>query len=296
LTIEVTPPKTPSSSDSGSDTGAVRFSLRLAPNATVAAWCDAVRGGDIEAVPPISHAGGLAVRGGSDLKPGGFRVEVTNLVTEGAWPAPIDAKKLSPFARALHECIDPAARRNDYWEQPFLIEVDDRGRLIRCEGGYPFRLDSPGFSCRCDVLKRLNFGRSRQPSGTHRRARFQLRTEKGTAPSTEPDRTVVAMVKKNFSATDESVLLSGTTFRNEDISACMQASDNGQQFLVQVSAHITADGTVAELTTQWPADTPSDIRSCVDTVLRRARFNCPVTGSAEVTGPMHIKVRRLKNR
>jgi hypothetical protein len=63
------------------------------------------------------------------------------------------------------------------------------------------------------------------------------------------------------------------------------------EITVPVRFTVGADGRTIHHEAPWPASVSPQLRGCLDPVLARARFNCPLSGAAIVDARLSLAVR-----
>ena len=284
-------PQTPSENGRLRREERMRFAATLPPAESVAKWVALLRSGAMTPAPPPGDSeGGLGILYGREtgrMKDGEYDLDVDDVILRGPWRTPPSKEQLMPHVKALHGCTRTEKRHNDYWKQPFQIEIDGDGRMTRCTSKYQHRLDPPWFACQCDVLKKVHWENAASP----RQAEFTLRTYL-EGESKRLHRTTYSWLTTDFSADDGSVLLSGDVYDHDAISSCMDAVGVDSVWTFDVATKVGADGMVQTLDVEWPMGFSAKVRGCLGKAFRNALFNCPLTGKAVITGSMTIKVKR----
>jgi hypothetical protein len=285
-------PQTPSADGRLLRDELMRFAARLPREESVSEWVALLRSGAMTTAPPPGDSeGGLGIRYGrraGTMKDGQYDLDVDDVVLRGPWRSPPSKEQLMPHVKAFHKCTKTTKRRNDHWKQPFQIEIDRAGRMTRCTSKYQHRLDPPSFACQCEVLKKVKWEHAAAP----RQAEFSLRTHL-EGESKRLRRASYSWLTTDFSATDGAVLLSGDIYEDEGISACMDAVGMDSVWTFDMVTEVDAGGKVNRLEVDWPEGFNAETRDCLKAVFRDARFNCPMTGAATVSGSVTIKVKRL---
>lgn len=267
-----------------------RFSARLPARGTVEEWVASLRKGGLDAARRESRAGGLGIMTGhtSGLAKGHYDVQVSDVVTEGTWPTALDAVLLKPHARALHDCEKQGGPRRDAWQQPFVIEVGETGKVQRCEAKYQHRLDPPGFACRCQVLSRASFGKA----AAGRRAQLGLRTFLGGELDAASGYTT--SVTMQLKSTDPSAMFAMGSLDMDEIRSCLAAARQPMEVEVPLSVVVGADGKVAHSTVDWPSSLAPGVKTCLSRTVAAARFSCPLSGESTVSGSMTLTIRKAR--
>jgi hypothetical protein len=163
------------------------------------------------------------------------------------------------------------------------------GRVSRCEAQHPDHLPPPGFSCRCDVLRRMEFG-----IGTPgRRASFSLDVSERRAASGPRDALLRSASFLRTGADDPTAALGTNAVPNDVLERCLApvAAPLGE-VEVPVRFDVGPDGRVREHAATWPEALPAATTRCLDAALAGARFNCPLSGAARVEGRLSLRVRK----
>ena len=222
---------------------------------------------------------------GDDDQPVGIRVTLSDINRSGDWSYPLDGDFLQPVAARLHACAQGGHTWRDWWAQPFLVEVDDHGRLVRCESPYPDHLPPPERGCQCGVLAKMDY----RPGGARRRASFELVT---TAPreAAVADRYVRNAYLADKQSNDPSAILGTGEVDTKALIHCLEPvrRDLGRR-TVPVRFQAGSDGKATSVQATWPSSFPSDVATCLDSVLRQAWFNCPLSGRAEVNAQLMLE-------
>jgi hypothetical protein len=272
------------------DEEAARFAARLPRDESPAQWAERLRsnGGGLRpvAMPPTTGGLGILSDGGAPGKQPRFRVQVRDVDLSGDWPEPLSAASVAKNGAALAACTRPGGPRwRDSWEQPYLIEVDTAGAIRRCEFAHIDRLPRPEFRCTCGVLRGVRLER-RAARG---RARFTL-TVAGRQPRARDRMTRVAYLAEG-QASDPSARLGTGAVDETALEACLgRVGSPIDDTSVPVKLSVAADGHVVRHETRWPRTVPAAARACLDGVLARASFNCPLSGSATIDAQLHVQV------
>ncbi len=269
------------------DAERARYVAKLPPEQDPATWAEGLRGGALRPVepPPADEDRGLAVGGLGVAGPPGPRARIHGVVQSGPWVYDLDSERFQPRAAELLGCREPGAVWRDWWEQPFQIEIDPMGRVSRCEPQHPDHLPPPGFSCRCEVLRRMEFG-----IGTPgRRAAFSLHVADRRDATAETLARSAALVSAR--ADDPTATLGTNALPPEALERCLApVAAPLEPVEVPVRFEIGADGRVREHAADWPAALPPAAAACLDGALAGARFNCPLSGAASVEARVALRV------
>jgi hypothetical protein len=252
-------------------------------------WAGRIRRKGIKPRPPAREAGGLGLLGtleGEGRPRPGIRVSVTEVQQSGTWAYTLDSSVFAAKAKALHACVPEKRVWRDWWVQPMVIEVNPDGRLSRCELAYPDHLPPPEHACQCQVLGGVGF----RPGAAQRRAAFELRTIAPDQPAAA-DAYVRNAYLGRKQADDPSAILGTGEISNADLIRCLSPIRSAVHDLrVPVRFSVRDDGQTSGVRRTWPDSLSPAVTACLDGVLRAARFNCPLSGKAEVRGDLFISV------
>jgi hypothetical protein len=267
-----------------------RFAAKLPANETPAQWAERLRGGALARVAPPSEDGTsvLGDLAGLALEPG-LHVSLQGVTQSGDWAYDLDESRFQPRAQALRACAPRDGVWRDWWAQPFQIELSAEGHVIRCEAQHPDHLPPPGFACECDVMRGMFFG-----LGTPgRRAQFDLGVYEGGVRSTRDPlvRRAYVLVKD---ASDATASLGTRAVDEVALAACLgDVHDPLPEIEVPVRFEVDAEGAVRAHHADWPAALPAASTACLDQVLARGRFNCPLSGAASLDARLSLAVTRI---
>jgi len=199
------------------------------------------------------------------------------------WRGTISKATFAGQAAALEACTKDQPRWRDSWQQPYVVEVDGAGAVKRCEFPYVDHLPPPELACVCGVLRGRGFGAG--PPG--RRASFALEV-KHRLPSARGTVTTVGA-----RASDPSAVLSDGQLDDEALGACLSTVRGAfEDPELPVRFSVGADGQVLSHAASWPSAFPPAARRCLDDVLARGRFDCPLTGASTVDLRLQVFVKR----
>jgi hypothetical protein len=279
----------PSAENPIGDEEAARFAARLPRGESPAQWAERLRssGGGLRPAPAPATTGGLGILSdGPAGKPAPFQVRVRDVELSGEWPSPISAATFAKRGAALAACTRPGGRRwRDSWEQPYLIEVDKSGALTRCELAHIDHLPRPEFACVCGVLRGMRL----EPRAALGRARFTLTVDR--PPPRARDRMERIAHFDEGQSTDASARLGTSAVNEAALETCLGGVRSPVDDLtVPVKLSVAADGHVAKHEASWPRAVPAAVRRCLDGVLARATFNCPLSGSSAIDAQLQLQV------
>jgi len=135
----------------------------------------------------------------------------------------------------------------------------------------------------CAVLRAKGFG----AGTTGRRAMFDLEVKRAHGPF-RSGASLVGTV-----ASDASAALGDGALDEDALAACLSPIHtelNEPELPVRFS--IGPDGHVQSHATTWPRTIPAGVRRCMDAVLARSRFNCPLTGASTIDAKLQVFVTR----
>jgi hypothetical protein len=252
-----------------------------------ARWAERLRGGGLARGAAPAPNGGLGIigtlGGGKRSKEPPFHLEVMGVEQTGEWREAISAATFKPQAAALESCTRNLPRMRDSWLQPYVIEVDAAGAVGRCEFPYVDHLPPPELSCVCGVLRARGFG----AGAPKRRATFSLQVKRRLPPARGGARLVGAR------ATDESATLGDGALDEDALTACLSSiKTDVDEPELPVRFSVGPDGGVKSHATSWPRTIPATARKCMDAVLARSRFSCPLSGASTVDARLQVFVSR----
>jgi len=253
-------------------------------------WAKRVLATGLARVPVPEPEGGLGLSGWGPDDPHRPQVFVRDVTQSGGWRAPVSAATFASQRDAIVACGAAVARRpsRDWWLQHYLIEVDAAGTLRRCEFEHVDHLPPPELGCVCGALRQVAFGAG--PDG--RRARFDLKILEAPPPGTPRDRLSRSFMLTDKRSSDPSAILG--TGEIDEISkyVCLwRVTSPLPEITVPVRFTVGADGRTIHHEAPWPASVSPQLRGCLDPVLARARFNCPLSGAAIVDARLSLAVR-----
>jgi hypothetical protein len=273
-----------------------RFALPVAPGSTPAQWVAALEQDRLTRVPvPEDGMGGFGV-GGLTL-PGrapGLYVVLNSVDLQGTWTEPLEAGRFEAVKADLHACRQPGAVWRDWWGQPFQIELSPAGEVTRCEYPHVDHLPPPAYACQCAQLRKVGFG----PGAPGRRARFyldltELKAADPNAPAPDPLYRSAYLAERT--ADDESAVLGTGEVRGQDLAACLApVTAELPELRVPVALSLDAEGRVVRQAVAWGEALSPELHRCLEGVLAGARFNCPLSGKAEVQAQLSLSVQRRR--
>jgi hypothetical protein len=264
-----------------------RYAMPLAPGKTPSEWAQAILQGRFAAAP--APEGGLGMIGMlGALKPG-VTVAVHDAQQTGPWARPIDGAMFEPHVRALDACRKSAPPWRDWWGQQTVIEVDAAGKVTRCEGDLPDHLGSPEHRCGCDLIRTMDLGASSGP----RRASFFL-----TLTEVLPPRKANMFGQASFEVThasDRSAVLGTRAVDDAALPRCVdRASAPIREVELPAELDVGPDGRVTRHALGGSPGVPAVVRDCIDEVLSRAQFNCPLSGKAHIAAKVQVSATPLR--
>jgi hypothetical protein len=263
------------------------FHADLPTGETPARWAERMRAGRLLPGAGKEDKSGLGIIGtlgdGKPHKEPPYRVVVSFVSLSSDWKGKITSATFKAEAAALNACTQGAPRWRDNWMQPYLVEVDAAGTVDRCAFTYVDHLPPPEFDCVCGVIRGHGFG----AGAPHRRASFDLEV-KHPSPSASA---ITALVGAR--ASDPSAALGDAALDEEALAACL-ASIRGEinEPELPVKFTVSADGSVKSHAVTWPRSIPARARRCLDDVLARSQFNCPLTGASTVDAKLQVMLTR----
>ncbi len=269
-----------------------RFGAELPAAESPDQWAARLRDGLLQRVPPPEHPpGGLGLGGlATPGQPPGIYATVHAVSQVGPWDHKLKSAEFQPLAKQLHACSQTKRPWRDWWGQPYVIEVTPSGQLSRCEFPYRERLPPPDFSCGCQVLRGMSFGAA---EGV-RRARFYLDTFVYKTAGPKAERAPLyrsAYLADQVSSDPTAVLGSGEVARSDLLPCLASISQPIGEVKIPVHFSVGADGRVAQHQSTWPAVVNTAARACLDAILAKARFNCPLSGRARISAQLDIAVK-----
>jgi hypothetical protein len=289
LEVETSAPR-PTPGDPENLEAGSRFVATLSPGEAPARWAERVRASGLTRTAASDRSGGLGIAGMIDMATPGAgrpRFAVRNVAQSIEWQAPISTATFMSHGEALAACGDNQRTWRDWWMQPYLIEVNAAGTVDRCEFQHPDHLPVPAFPCICDVMRKVAFGAG--PAG--RRARFDLTLMDNRSPSAPRDRLRRIIYVEGVQASDRSAILGSSEIDRRALEACLwPVTTPVARMIVPVRLVVGADGRVTGAETRWVDAVPPPVRNCVDQVLGRAQFACPLSGAARVEARLSIAV------
>jgi hypothetical protein len=263
------------------------FHADLPAGETPARWAERLRAAPLLPGAPKQLAGQPGMLGllgdGKRHKEPPFWIDVSFVSLSGDWKGAITGATFKKEGAALDACTRNQPRWRDNWAQPYLLEVDAAGTVKRCEFPYVDHLPPPEFACVCDVLRKRGF----DAGAPGRRASFLLEV-KHPAPSPN---TIAALVGTR--ATDPSATLGDSALDEEALATCLEPVKTAiSEPELPVKLTVGADGGVVSHAVTWPRAIPPRARRCLDDVLARSRFDCPLTGASTIDAKLQVMVAR----
>ena len=277
----------PSKKGERHDTKVARLGAALPNSEDPSQWAERIRKTGMKPRPPEREMGGLiGTLGGEDPPSPGVHVAVVGVEQSGNWAYTLDSEVFAPKAKELHACVPEKRVWRDWWAQPLLIEVNPDGRLSRCEFPYPDHLPPPELRCQCNVLGGVGF----RTGAAQRRASFELQTTAGGKRPVEDGYSRNGYLGEKLSD-DASAILGTDEVDNRDVIHCMSPIRSALgDVKVPLRFSVGADGRASDARATWPSSLPPTVTTCLDSVLRAARFNCPLSGHAEVSTTLILSV------
>lgn len=274
------------SSDEELDEEVARWTAALGAEGNPVAWAQEVARQGLKRTVPPPKAGvvGGVVGVSARCPEGGTCASLAYVQQSGPWGGVMEEGPFQPFAADLEGCKAPGQPRLDSWAQYFLLEVSAGGRVERCEHNVLDHLPPPEFSCQCEVLKRIDFGEA----APGRRASVDLRTH-------VPGKRTVGVVQSAYllskNSDDRSAVLGPGSMPLDALSKCLSSVDGALlNRPVAVRFNVGPDGRAKRFSGMWPVQVEPATRACLDQAMMQARFNCPLTGRATVTGSLSLRV------
>jgi hypothetical protein len=265
-----------------------RYGASLPTRESPAEWAARLRRSGLAPSPWPREAGGLGLSG--TIEDDGDKSEawavVNGIEQSGGWTYTLDPDFFAAKSRELAACTPGPWVWRDWWTQSVVISVNGDGRMSRCEPALPDHLPPPEFACWCGVLAHLGF----QAGAGERRASFDIHTFLPARHSVRDKYFRVAYLGRKR-ADDVSAILGTGEVDDRDLIACLGPVTSEMRD-VKVPLHFTvrADGQATPTRVRWPAAIPRPAAACLDGVLARARFACPLSGHAEVDAYLSVSI------
>ena len=267
-----------------------RFRALLPPGESPVRWAERLRAGALKkergAAPAVGGLG-IASAGSSTDEHGAVHLNLDEVTLSGTWSKPLT---LFPFAAqkaALAACMRPARPFRDDWVQPYVIEVDAAGGAVRCEVQHIAHLPRPEQACVCGALRGASFG----AGAPGRRATFVLSIVP-PADAAAGDGLQRSLVPEELTASDPSAVLGSDAIDEPALEACLLPVKTEIEVNVRARFTVAADGRPTHHEAKWPRVLSADVRRCLEGVLDRASFNCPLTGAADVSARLRLAIGR----
>jgi hypothetical protein len=289
LEVLVSAPR-PTAEDPDNTERGARFVAALPPGEPAARWAERLLATGLAREPErdSDKLGYLMGTSASDRRP---LIVVNGVVQSGGWQTAISSATFKGRSQAIIECAATASARQpfrDWWVQPYLIEVDAAGSVRRCEFEHVDHLPPPEFGCVCGVLRQISFGAG--PDG--RRARFDLTVLEAPPPGAPRDRLRRSVSLGEMRSSDRSAILGTGAIDRSALEACLwPVTSPLADTETPVRFTVGADGRATRHEARWPAPVPPPVRACLEPVLARARFNCPLSGAAVIDAQLSLAVR-----
>ncbi len=265
-----------------------KLTLSLPRASSLGDWASRIRKGKLVApqppkTPDTADMLGLLAGG---TTPGTY-VTLRDPVLEGPWKRQLTDEGLDPIRADLAACKETSTKRwRDYYGARHLIEVAADGKITRCESNLPERSPPPEFDCQCAALRELTFEAA---SGT-RRASFDIVTTTVGAPK-KRKRLVMAFLTK-ARADDPTAVAGDEPVARADLEDCLASSDTASgNILVPVRFVVGADGKVKRHKAEWPSTISRPAATCMDGVLAKGWFNCPIAGRATIEATLDLTLK-----
>lgn len=259
----------------------------LPPDDTPVQWAERIRRRGLRPEPPPDDGRGGLV--GGIMWPGaapGIYAEISWVTQSGTWAYELQSSFFQPVAAALDACEQAGGVQRDSWGR-FVLAVNAEGRITRCEHADPDHLPRPGFACQCDVLHSMDFGKG----AADRRASFDLSVTVRLARTQPKSPFYHSIHLTDLSADDPSAVLGNENVSGRELVACIEPiSANLGEVDVPVRFRAGPDGRVVEARADWPPSIPASAAVCIDKVLEKTGFSCPLSGQATITGLISITV------
>jgi hypothetical protein len=294
LGVSVASPR-PTAANPGNFEETARFTAQLPRGESHSRWAERLRAGGLSRARAAEGFGGLGIIGtpahNDATKQPPFRVELYDLRLAGDWPSRLSAATFGTAAAALDACAKPRPMGSATFALPYYrIEIDAKGAVRRCEIDSPDGLPKPELTCACGVLGGMRF----EPAAAPRRAGFAVtvtRLEPGQHDRIE--RTAYLPIDH---ATDPSAALEIEDALDQNaLVACLSTVRAPIRYpFVRIRLSIGADGRVTGHEVEWPAKIPTAVAQCLDGVIARGQFNCPLSGRAAIDGRLNVEIARRR--
>jgi hypothetical protein len=276
----------PAKDDERRDKQVGGFSARLPLKEGVAEWAARIRRDGLKRGVKAREGGLIGTLGGAPAPE--LQVNLSYVTQSGDWSYRLASDRFQPKVKEFHACVSSPRRWADWWAQSFVVEVNAAGRVDRCEATHPDHLPPPEFACQCGVLGKMDF----QPGASGRRASFYVDLIVPRAPVPDDGYYRNAYVAEKH-ADDRSAILGSGEVESEALLACLRpVRANLGDLKVPAHFSVGADGIPTSVAVEWPPSLPPQVAQCLDDVVRAARFNCPLSGKAEVDAGLSISVAR----
>jgi len=222
-------------------------------------------------------------------------ITVRDVELDAAWDGAFDKNVFQAANQEFEVCEGNAKTWRDWWMIRHVIEVDEGGRVSRCENPLPDHLPKSTFACQCAALKsRVDFG-----PGPVRRVSAYLDY---SAKSSHPFGSIEIGKKRDlfhrsayltdFDGSDPySKSLGTNALSHSALKPCAQKLGEMEE-KVPVDFVVDAQGAVMEVKALWP-DTLKEFGTCAEPILMKASFSCP-TAATTLTGHMVITVEPIR--
>jgi hypothetical protein len=292
LGVSIASPR-PTAADPGNFEETARFTARLPRGETPGRWAERLRAGGltrahgVEGFPGLGSIGTPTANDATTRPP--FRVELNGLRLAGAWPSPLSAASFGAAAAALDACAKPRPMGSATFRRPYYqIEVDPKGAVRRCEVEPPDGLPKPELTCVCGVLG----GARLEPAAAPRRAGFALAVTR-SAPAERERIERTAYLPIDHASDPSAALAIEDALDQAALVACLSTVKKPIRYpLAPVRLSIGSDGRVIDHQVDWPAKIPTAVAQCLDGVMARGQFNCPLSGKAALDGRLNLEIAR----
>jgi hypothetical protein len=247
------------------------------------AWAASLAQHGFARATPRPDQGGLGIGGVSGgVERLGLHARMRDVVYSDNWTQPPREAQFQKVAAELEACQLAAPARRDFWMHPTMIAVNAQGKVVRCEPRYLHRLPEPGFACKCDVLRSMDFG----PGADGRRASFELE-----ALRSEPRGSVVRYGHMGgVTSADPWVTLGEDGVKDELIGPCLEGIAPPLELKLPVHLSVDADGKVTAVQATFPEQLSGGTVACLEHVLGSAQLSCPAQDHAEVDTSLTLHV------
>lgn len=256
----------------------------LPAGASPVEWAATIRKKGLKKEPPPKQRMSklLLVR---DTPPPGLYVNVEDIATSGLWSPPLTVEAFDPLRESFKACHRKATPSADWFGQPLILELDPSGKVSRCEMALPQHLPLGPESCECDALRAHAWA----PTLKSRRAQltivFMEFSESG------PDDQPLRAVDFDWSAPSDPTTKLGTAAREiARAQVCLEGLQELPAHTFKIPMKIGPDGHVRSYEATWTNDLPRKTQTCLDGVLKQVRFNCPLSGAADINASLTLEV------